>query len=89
MYLIRHISGVATPVIAGDEANLERGKQTQQATVCLIVSWAKGTGNDSFSLGIKGISKPMTMVSVADISLLLIKFADKRHVIEHHLFGGH
>jgi len=89
MYLTRHISSIATPVIAGDEANLERGKQTQQATVCLIVSWAKSTGNDSFSLDIKGISKPITMVSVANISPLLIKFADKRHIIEHHLFGGH
>ncbi len=29
MYLAWHLPGVATPIITGDKANLERGKQTQ------------------------------------------------------------
>ena len=89
MHLARHLSGIASPVITGDKANLERRKQAQQPTACLIVAWAKGICHDSFSLGIQGIQKPMSMLFVADIGPLLIKFADKRHVIEHHLFGGY
>ena len=83
------VSGIASPVITGDKAYLERRKQAQQPTACLIVAWAKGICHDSFSLGIKGIPKPMSMLFVADIGPLLIKFTDKRHVIEHHLFGGY
>lgn len=89
MYLTRHLSGVTPPVIAGDKTNLERRKQAQQAAACRIVAWAKGICHDSFSLGIKGIPKPMSMLFVADIGPLLIEFTDKRHVIEHHLFGGY
>ena len=88
MYLTWHLSGIATPVITGDKANLEKGEQTQQATACLIVAWAKGIGNDSFSLGIKGIPKSMTMVFVADISPLLIKLTDKCDIIEHDFLSG-
>ena len=88
MYLTWRLSGIATPVITGDKANLEKGEQTQQATACLIVAWAKGIGNDSFSLGIKGIPKSMTMVFVADISPLLIKLTDKCDIIEHDFLSG-
>jgi len=31
----------------------------------------------------------MSMLFIADIGQLLIKFTDKRHVIEYHLFGGY
>ena len=89
MHLARHLSGIASPVITGDKAYLEPRKQAQQPTAGLIVAWAKGICHDSFSLGIKGIPKPMSMLFVADIGPLLIKFTDKRHVIEHHLFGGY
>ncbi len=89
MYLARHLSGVAPPVIAGDKANLERGKQAQQPTACLIVARAKGIGNDSFSFGIKGIPKPMSMLFVADIGPLLIKLTDKGDVIQHDFLSGH
>jgi hypothetical protein len=89
MYLTRQLSGVTPPVIAGDKANLERRKQAQQAAACLIVAWAKGIGNDSFSLGIKSIPKPMTMVFVADISPLLIRFTDKCDIIQHDFLSGH
>lgn len=54
-----------------------------------MVARAKRIGHDSLSLGIKGIPKPMTMGFVVDIRLMLIKFTDKRHIIEYHLFGGH
>ncbi len=81
MHLARHLSGIASLVITGDKAYLERRKQARQPTACLIVAWAKGIGHDSFSLGIKGIPKPMSMLFMADIGPLLIKFADKRHVI--------
>ena len=81
MYLAGNLSGVATPIIAGDKANLERGKQTQQAAACLIVARAKGIGNNTFSFGIKGIPKPMSIVFVADIGPLLIEFTDKRDII--------
>ncbi len=89
MHLARHLSGIASPVITGDKAYLERRKQAQQPTAGLIVAWAKGICHDSFSLGIKGIPKPMSMLFIANIGPLLIKFTDKRHVIEHHLFGGY
>lgn len=89
MHLARHLSGIASPVITGDKAYLERRKQAQQPTACLIVAWAKGIGHDSFSLGIKSIPKPMLMLFVANIGPLFIKFTDKRHVIEHHLFGDY
>lgn len=89
MHLARHISGIASPVITGDKSYLERRKQAQQPTACLIVARAKGICHDSFSLGITGIPKPMSMLLIANISPLLIKFTDKRHVIEHHLFGGY
>jgi hypothetical protein len=89
MHLARHLSGIASPVITGDKAYLERRKQAQQPTACLIVAWAKGICHDAFSLGIKSIPKPMSMLFIADIGPLLIKFTDKRHVIEHHLFGGY
>lgn len=81
MPLARHLSGIASPVITGDKAYLERRKQAQQPTACLIVAWAKGICHDSFSLGIKGIPKPMSMLFIADIGPLLIKLTDKRHVI--------
>lgn len=84
MHLARYLSGIASPVITGDKAYLERRKQAQQSTACLIVAWAKGICHNSFSLGIKGIPKPMSMLFVADIGPLLIKFTDKRH-----LFGGY
>lgn len=85
VFSVRCISpSIASPVITGDKAYLERRKQAQQPT-----AWAKGIGNDSFSLGIKGIPKPMTMVFVADIGPLLIKITDKCHVIEHHHLGGY
>jgi hypothetical protein len=89
MYLTGDLPSVFPPVIAGDKANLERRNQTQQATACFIVARAESVGNYSFSLGIRGISKPMVMVFVANIGPLLIKFTDKRHIIEHHLFGGY
>ena len=89
MHLARHLSGIASPVITGDKAYLERRKQAQQVTACLIVAWAKGICHHSFSLGIKSIPKPMSMLFIADIGPLLIKFTDKCHVIEHHLFGGY
>lgn len=56
---------------------------------CLIVAWAKGICHDSFSFGIKGIPKLMSMLFFADICPLLIKYTDKLHIIEHHLFGGY
>jgi hypothetical protein len=84
MHLARYLSGIASPVITGDKAYLERRKQAQQPTACIIVAWAKG-----ISLGIQSIPKPMSMLFIADIGPLLIKFTDKRHVIEHHLFGGY
>ena len=89
MHLARHLSGIASPVISGDKAYLERRKQAQQPTACLIVAWAKGICHDSFSFGIKGIPKPMLMLFVSNIGPLFIKFTDKRHVIEQHLFGGY
>ncbi|MNZ42640.1 hypothetical protein D3C78_602190 [compost metagenome] len=89
MRLARNLSCIASPVIAGDKTNLEWRKQAQQPTACPIVARAKCIGNDSFSFGIKGIPKPMSMLCVADIGPLLIKFTDKHHVIEHHLLGGY
>ena len=89
MHLARYLSGIASPVITGDKAHMERRKQAQQPTACIIIAWAKGIGHDSFSLGIKSIPKPMSMLFIADTGPLLIKFTDKRHVIEHHLFGGY
>lgn len=70
MHLARNLSCIASPVIAGDKTNLEWRKQAQQPTACPIVAWVKCIGNDSFSFGIKGIPKPMSMLCVADIGPL-------------------
>lgn len=61
MYLAWDFPGIAAPVITGDKTKLKRGKQAQQFTACLIVAQADGVGNHSFSFGIKGIPKPMTI----------------------------
>ncbi len=92
MYLAWHLPGVAIPIITDDKANLERGEQAQQVRACFIVAWAKSISNDSFSLGIKGIPKQMTMIFVADISPLLIKLIDKidkSDIIEHDFLSAH
>ena len=68
MHLARHLSGIASPVITGDKAYLEWRKQAQQPTACLIVAWAKGICQDLFSLGIKGIPKPMSMLFIGAVS---------------------
>lgn len=61
---------MAAPDITGDKASLERGEQIQQATACLIVARAKGIGNDSYSLGVKGIPKPMAIIFDANVGSL-------------------
>lgn len=61
MYLAWDFPGKAAPVITGDKITLKRGKQAQQFTACLIVARTEGVGNHSFSFGIKGIPKPMTI----------------------------
>ncbi len=88
MYLAWDFPGIAAPVITGDKTKLKRGKQAQQFTSCLIVAQAEGVGNHSFSFGIKGIPKSVTIIFVAYIYPLLIEVTNKHHIIQHNLFGG-
>lgn len=71
MHLARHLSGIASPIITGDKTYPERRKQAQQAAACLIITWAKGICHDSFSLGITGIPKPMSILFIANIGQAL------------------
>ncbi|MEN9532319.1 MAG: hypothetical protein RIQ83_1543 [Pseudomonadota bacterium] len=57
VYLARDFPGIASPLITGDNARQEGGKQVQPSTACFIVARTSGVGNNSFSFSIKDIKK--------------------------------
>jgi hypothetical protein len=80
MYLLRHLSGITAPVIAGNHADAKGRQQGQQFPTCLIGTWAEGISQYATRFGIVSIPEPVLAGFTANKAPLLIKLADECHI---------
>ena len=80
VYILRHFSGVATPVVAGYHTDIKRGEQSQQFTAGFIGSGAKRVGQHTACFGIVRVPEPVLLRLATNETPLLIEFTDERHV---------
>ncbi|KES14616.1 hypothetical protein GASC598I20_002040 [Gilliamella apicola SCGC AB-598-I20] len=59
MFLLRHLSCIAAPVVTGNHADVERRQQSQQFTAGLIGSGAKSVGQNTARFGIVSVPEPV------------------------------
>lgn len=80
VFLLRHFSGIAAPVVAGHHADTERSQRCQQFPTGLIVTGAEGPGQYTASFGTVSLPEPVLLRLAANEAPLLIEFTDKGNI---------
>jgi hypothetical protein len=78
--LLRHFSGITSPVVACYHTDAEGSQQSQQFSAGLIVWWPEGVGQYTASFGVVSVPEPVLQGFTANKGPLLIKFTDKGYI---------